>query len=81
MKIKAVTLYAMKAYGETRDIAPLTPYLRTDWWRVVFILLKGIVLNITLRLRNERKADSLENTRNNKRSSFAENKIRRHYCY
>ena len=62
-KDKPVTVYATKAYGETRGIAPLIPYLRTDWRRVVFTLLKGTLPNITLRLRNETKADSQQNAR------------------
>jgi len=64
-KDKSVTVYAMKAYGETRGIAPLIPYLRTDWRRVVLTSLKGTVLNITLRLRNETEADSQQNARKN----------------
>jgi len=51
-KDKSATVSAMKAYGETKGIAPRILYLRTNWRRVAFSLLKGTVSNVTLRLRN-----------------------------
>jgi hypothetical protein len=51
-KDKSVTVSAMKAYGEARGIVPRILYLRTNWRRVAFTLLKGAVPNVTLRLRN-----------------------------
>ena len=54
---------AMKAYGETRGTDPRILYLRTNWRRVAFTLLKWAVLTVNWRLRKEKTANSHQNAR------------------